>query len=187
MVEQRPFKAWVLGSSPRPITSFSMKISTPRFVLRRFDLSDALFLYEMNLDSEVLKYTGDVPFTDILAASNFINAYDHYNLYGVGRWMILDRTEKNRRYGWCGLKYHPEQEYYDIGFRLKKKFWGRGIATECARECLEFAEEHGHTPVVGRVHPQNFASKAVLIKLGLNYIETIQENSEVFELFKRMD
>ena len=37
LVEQRPFKAWVLGSSPRPVTTEGLPISgSPFFFYRHF-------------------------------------------------------------------------------------------------------------------------------------------------------
>jgi ribosomal-protein-alanine N-acetyltransferase len=53
------------------------------------NLADAQLAYDLNLNPEVIKYTGDVPFKNIEEARSFIIDYDHYSKYGFGRWAVI--------------------------------------------------------------------------------------------------
>ena len=56
-----------------------MKIlETERLYLREMTLEDAENLYLLNLDSEVIRYTGDKTFENIENAKMFLEGYDHY-------------------------------------------------------------------------------------------------------------
>ena len=55
----------------------------------------------------------------------------------------------------------------EIGWRLGRRFWGRGTATAAARIALDRAREAGVTRVVAMVHAENVASLTVARKLGL--------------------
>ncbi len=42
-----------------------MLFESERLYYRRFEEADASFFYELNLDEEVMKYTGDVAFESV--------------------------------------------------------------------------------------------------------------------------
>ena len=143
-------------------------LQTDRFILREMTVEDAKDTFELNSDPEVLKYTGDIPFKDITEARSFLKSYDSYQKYGFGRWAIISK-KSNNYLGWCGLKYDPQIDEYDIGFRLFKKYWNKGIATETAKACIKFGFEHFNIKtIVGRAMIENSASIQVLKKIGLN-------------------
>lgn len=144
-------------------------LETPRLILREMTPEDAASAFEMNSDPDVLRYTGDVPFTDVEDARNFLVAYDHYRKYGFGRWAVI-RKEDGAWMGFCGLKYTPDHHEYDVGYRLMKKYWGQGYATEAATaSVLAGIERFGLTRIVGRVMRNNHASIKVLEKSGLSF------------------
>lgn len=149
-----------------------MKIlETPRLYLREMTSEDAESAYLLNLDPEVIQYTGDDPFESIEEAREFLEKYESYKKYGFGRWAVILK-ETDEYLGWCGLKYTPELDEFDIGYRLMKKFWGKGYATEAAEVCLKLGfEQFNMKTIVGRVMPANSASLRVLEKIGLTYLE----------------
>lgn len=53
--------------------------------MRNLKIDDAEDLYALNLDQEVIKFTGDHPFENLQAAGDFLTSYDQYGKYGVGR------------------------------------------------------------------------------------------------------
>ena len=56
----------------------------------------------------------------------------------------------------------------EVGYRLRVSAWGRGLATEGARALVRYGmHELGLDRVVGLTHPDNDASKQVLMKAGL--------------------
>ncbi len=144
-------------------------IETERLYLKEFSLSDAESMYALNLDPEVLKYTGDEPFNSIEEARDFIEYYKQYQLYGFGRWSVFIK-ERNEYIGWCGLKYTEDKNEYDIGFRFLKEHWNKGFATETAAACLNFGFENLQIDrIVGRAMSVNFASIKVLEKIGMQF------------------
>ena len=154
-----------------------MKIlETPRLVLREMTPEDAESAYILNSDPEVLRYTGDDPFESVEEACEFLGKYESYKKYGFGRWAVILK-ETGEYLGWCGLKYTPELDEFDIGYRLMKKFWGKGYATEAAEACLELGfNQFGMKTIVGRAMPENEASVRVLEKIGLTFYENRKED-----------
>lgn len=62
---------------------------------------------------------------------------------GIGRWAIIEK-KTNDFIGWTGLKFvtdltNNHKHYNDLGYRLRKKYWGKGIATETAFASLSYA------------------------------------------------
>jgi len=77
----------------------------------------------------------------------------------------------NEHVGCCGLQpYRLEDGIPELGFHLRPKFWGRGLAPEAARAVIDFAfGTMGAKGLSAGHHPQNLASKRVIEKLGFRY------------------
>lgn len=142
---------------------------TNRLLLRELEPADAEAFFGLNADPEVVKYTGDRPFESIDAARHFLENYDQYEKFGYGRWAVILK-ETGEFIGWCGLKYTPELEETDLGFRFFRRFWGRGYATEAAQACINFGFSHFKLKrIVGRAMAANIASVRVLEKTGFKF------------------
>jgi len=123
----------------------------------------------LNEDPEVIKYTGDKPFADLDAARNFLSGYSQYMLYSVGRLAVI-RKEDGAFLGWCGLRYQPDKNEYDIGFRFFRKYWNNGYATEAANACINYGfTVRKISSIIGCAVKENKASIKVLEKLGMTY------------------
>jgi RimJ/RimL family protein N-acetyltransferase len=162
-------------------------IETDRLTLREFVVSDYKKLYELNSDSDVLKYTGDFPFNSVLDAKRFIENYSDYKRNGFGRWVVIHKGS-NKFLGWCGLKLN-EENIVDIGFRFFKKEWNKGYATESAKAVLNFGfNSLGIDKIIGRTASNNVASIKVLEKLNMNFWKVADcqgiENSLYYTLSK---
>ena len=130
---------------------------------------DAQDAFELNTDPDVLRYTGDVPFASVEEARTFLANYDAYTKWGYGR-MNCYLRETGEYIGWCGLKYHPDEQETDLGYRLKKKFWNQGFATEASRLCLQYGFEELQLPfIVARIMKENLASISVAEIAGMRY------------------
>ncbi|WP_158854093.1 GNAT family N-acetyltransferase [Saccharothrix deserti] len=58
----------------------------------------------------------------------------------------------------------------EIAYAVHPRLWGQGIATAAARELLRMGfSEHGLHRISGTCDPRNFASAAVLRKIGMRY------------------
>ncbi len=161
----------------------SFHLETERLYLREITPDDAQFAYDLNLDEEVIRYTGDGPFESVAAAKEFLEKYDHYRKYGFGRWAVVRKSD-NEILGWCGLKYSEDKDEFDIGFRFFKKYWNAGYATESAAACLKIGfEKFDMKTIVGKARKENLASIRVLEKLGLSYSISYEEDGENWEVY----
>lgn len=162
-------------------------IETERTIMRRLSKEDAIDFYNLNLDKEVLKYTGDQPFENIQASIDFLTNYDQYEKYGVGRLAVIDkRTFKF--IGWCGLRYSREKNEYDIGFRFLKNYWNKGFATETAKKCLEYGFEALKIDrIVGRAMKENIGSIKVLEKIGMKFKENFDFEEQIGIIYELTD
>lgn len=146
-------------------------IETDRLLLRTFDEDDAPLLFELNLDPEVTRYTLD-PMIDVDHAKKVLTEVilPQYALYNHGRWAV--HLKPNLEFiGWSGLKYIPERNEIDLGYRFKKIFWGKGYATESAYACLQYGfQKLNMQRIVGRALVGNAGSINVLKKCGMQYI-----------------
>jgi len=161
-------------------------LETERLYLRRMTPEDAINLYLLNLDTTVIKFTGDQSFDSIESAKLFLENYDHYKKYGFGRWAVISKSN-NEFLGWCGLKFRQEENVVDIGFRLKRKYWSNGYATEAAFKCLEIGFTKYNLPIiVGRAMKENVSSIRVLEKIGLSFLKPFNfDGNEGVVYFKK--
>ncbi|MFA7273504.1 MAG: GNAT family N-acetyltransferase [Crocinitomicaceae bacterium] len=165
-------------------------LETERTLLRKLTKADAEDFYALNLDEEVVKYTGDKPFENLQAYIEFLTNYDQYDKYGVGRLAVIDK-ETSKFIGWCGLKYSQDKNEYDIGFRFQRNYWNKGYATETAKKCLDFGfSELKIKKVVGRAMKENLGSIRVLEKIGMTFKENFDfegREGAIYELTKNND
>ena len=168
----------------KALTLSRLELYTERLSLRPFRKEDGAAVYELNDDPEVLQYTGDVQFEDVTASEVFLEGYSQYVEYGVGR-MIVTLKETGEILGWCGLKYHPDTDEYDIGYRFYKRHWGKGYATESATAVMEdgFARL-GMKQIVGRARIENTTSIRVFEKLQMQYVGDFVEDDQNWVLYK---
>ena len=147
-------------------------LQTPRLTLRRFTEADAALVLALNSDPDVLKYLHERPLTDEADAKNIISKIilpQYAN--NLGRWAI-QLNDTNEFIGWCGLKYRPELDEIDLGYRLVKSVWGKGYATEAAKAVIDYGLNKLNLPVItGRAHIENAASLCILEKIGMQYIK----------------
>lgn len=146
-------------------------IETERLLLRTFTIEDAALIYDLNLDPDVILYTYD-PIKDIGHAQMILEQVilPQYALYNHGRWAVHLKPQPEF-IGWCGLKYIPQRNEIDLGYRFKKQFWGKGYATEAAHACIKYGfEKMGLHRIIGRAIPENTASLHVLEKCGMTFL-----------------
>jgi len=125
----------------------------------------------LNSDPEVLKYLHEPVVKDETHAVEILRTIilPQYEK-DLGRWAIHTK-EKNEFIGWCGLKYRPEINEIDLGYRFVKTAWGKGYATEAAGATLDHGFKKLRLPLItGRAHIDNIASIKVLEKIGMQYI-----------------
>lgn len=156
----------------------TFELETTRLWLREFRPDDAAGLYTLDSDPLVHRYLGNSPITALAQAQETI-AYvlQQYATHGIGRWVVIEK-QSGQFVGWSGLKFVTDEanghiNYYDLGYRLLPAFWGKGYATESAQAALAYGFEVLQTDrVAGSVHADNHASRRVLEKCGLRYVNS---------------
>jgi [ribosomal protein S5]-alanine N-acetyltransferase len=144
---------------------------TPRLILRRFTEADAPLILQLNSDPEIVKYVHEpVLETQEQAKKILLEIILPQYKNNLGRWAM--HTKDNMDFiGWCGLKYRPERDEIDLGYRLIQKAWGRGYATEAAKHTLDQGFKALDLKLItGRAHIENMASIKVLEKIGMDFI-----------------
>lgn len=169
-----------------------MKIfaETSRLILRELLPSDAEGMFELDSDPDVHRYLGNKPITDIEKSREVIAfVRQQYIDNGIGRWAMVEK-ETDNFIGWAGLKLVKEMtnnhiDYYDVGYRLIKKYWGFGFATEAARASLDYGfDVLKLNDLYGVTDANNLASRKVLEKVGLRFVEAFNEESVPLYWFK---
>jgi RimJ/RimL family protein N-acetyltransferase len=126
-------------------------------------------MFKLGSDPDVIKYA-DTPARDLEEARERLEQgplFD-YEKYGYGRFAV-ELKETGKVIGFCGIKYLPEIDLPEVGYRYLKEYWGRGIGTEAAKACVEFAREDLKiTKLVALIIPENIASIKVAEKLGMS-------------------
>ncbi len=157
-------------------------IQTNRLLIRQVIDEDELGFYQLDTDPEVHKYLGNNPSTnmdEIRRTIKFIQ--QQYIDNGIGRFSVIER-ETNNFIGWAGLKLITEEtnghiNYYDLGYRLSQKFWGKGFATESAEAILTYGfNEMQLKEIFAIADSGNEGSKNILQKIGLQFVETFDYN-----------
>ncbi len=157
-------------------------IETSRLILQDMLPEHANGLFAMDSDPLVHTYLGNNPVNDIQHVYDYIdNIQKQYQRNGIGRWTVIEK-QSGDVIGWGGLKFIDDRTYnnrthfYDIGYRLGSKFWGKGYATEIAAA----SRDHAFNTIkvktlIGLANIDNLASRAVLLKTGLKFKEYFED------------
>ena len=146
-----------------------IQIETSRLILREFSPDDDEQMFLLNSDPDVIKYTGDLPYPSVEEARNSLIQYDQYRKYNCGRLAMITK-DSSEFLGWCGLKYVEDAKETDLGFRLHKKYWNKGYASEAGNACLKYGFTTLDLPVIiAHAMNENKASIHVLEKLGMKF------------------
>lgn len=153
-------------------------VETERLILRELLPTDVDGMYELDSDPAVHKYLGNNPVKDkaqIIEVINFVR--QQYIDNGIGRWAIIEKTN-NTFIGWAGLKLVKEMtnnhiNHYDLGYRLIRKYWGQGLATESAKAAVAYGfDQLNIKEIFAAAHIENHSSNNLLQKLGFKLVET---------------
>jgi ribosomal-protein-alanine N-acetyltransferase len=152
-------------------------IETERLYFRELQASDDQNIFNLDSDAEVHRYLGNKPLHHIEQARDVIKFIrQQYIDYGIGRLAIIEK-ETNDFIGWGGFKLitdvvNGHQNYYDLGYRLLRKHWGKGYATESSKAAVDYAFNQLKLRVVyGIADMKNLSSQKVLAKCGFSNVD----------------
>lgn len=112
------------------------------------------------------------------------DVFGDYQKYGYGR-LAIEWKENHKFIGFAGLKYLEDLEEVDLGYRLFSEYWGKGIATEAGKACLEFGFlKLNLEKIIAMILPDNRKSERVLDKLKMTYLKDFLEDGELIKIFQ---
>ena len=158
-----------------------MITETERLVIRNWQNSDLALFHHINSDDRVMAF--------------FANRRDLKQSSELMRWLANDIGETG--YGFFALQTKADGQpigfaglslvnfaalpagTVEIGWRLGADFWGRGYATEAARELLRLGfEDRGLDEIVSFAVPANTRSIRVMERLGMQRREDLDFHND---------
>jgi RimJ/RimL family protein N-acetyltransferase len=153
-----------MPKSPYLFTSVRLGFRT----WRPFDLDD---FAAINKDPEVMRYFQKPLSTKETHAmiDRMVTLFEEKGYC----YFAVDMLSNRELIGTIGLGWKTFEADFtpcvDIGWRLAKKWWNQGLATEGAMACLDFARQQGITEVLSMASVENTASIEVMKKIGMSY------------------
>lgn len=146
------------------------QLVTARLVMRRWRPEDEAAMVAINSDPEVTRYLNR-PVTAAATAAFHASVVEHWERHGFG-FYALELREDGRFVGFTGVGYPnflPELAARpELGWRLAREAWGRGLATEAALAARDNAFGRlGLAELISIIHPENVASCRVAAKVGM--------------------
>src|SRR5687768_8011989 len=90
---------------------------------------------------------------------------------GLGIWATILK-DTGSFIGASGLVYYDNTTEIEIGYRMLKEYWNKGYATEASLGLLDYGfRTLGLGKIVSSAHVENFASRRVMEKIGMSYID----------------
>ena len=158
-------------SEPAP----DVYLETDRLILRRFTEDDLDDIEALDADPAVMRYiNGGRPTPREELRTEYLPFWMAYYERGRawGFWAAIDRAT-GEFLGWFHLRPLPSDppDEPELGYRLTRTSWGRGLATEGSRALIDMAfERHGARRVHASTMKVNDASWRVMEKAGMRFV-----------------
>lgn len=135
-------------------------------------------------DAEVMRYIQDGrPWSAARVEKWILRQQRAFAKLGYSLFKLADKTDGSIA-GMCGIQPYGETET-EIGWWLRRDFWGRGLATEAAREVLRFGlYDRDLSEIVAIADPRNHASIHVMRKLGMIAAGAVVEDGRELVKFR---
>ena len=152
-----------------------MNLQTLRCIIRKFATDDALDLYKTLSDEKVMEYIE--PAFDMEQTKEFI---EEAGLCEPPLVYALVWKESGEVVGHV-IFHQYEEDSYEIGWIIRREYWGRGIADEVTRALIEYAKGLDINSVVIECDAEQEASKHIALKNGFLY-EGEDDGCDVYRL-----
>jgi RimJ/RimL family protein N-acetyltransferase len=141
-------------------------------VLRRWRPADKDPFARLNSDQEVMEFFPRV--LDRMESDAFADRIEEgFRALGYGLWAV-ELPGKAEFIGYIGLALQdfeaPFTPAVEVGWRLAKDYWGRGLASEGARAAIaDGFDRVGLEEIVSFTSPANLRSVGVMQRLGMTH------------------
>jgi RimJ/RimL family protein N-acetyltransferase len=162
------------------------ELDTPRLLIRQRTLADLDACIEMDRDPDVTRYIAG-PWCDPVAHRRFVEFRIRRSYPpGLGYWTIRETNSPQRFLGWVLLiPDHGVGPEVEVGWRLVRDAWGKGIATEAAQRILQHAFDGIRLPrVIAEIASENVASRRVAEKIGMRRVVSAKRGDGQFDRYQ---
>jgi [ribosomal protein S5]-alanine N-acetyltransferase len=145
-----------------------MILETPRLILRPFAADDLDCMAELMANKDFMRFSmGPMKREQV---QGFLDKVIGWNRDGLPSQFAMIVRSSGTLAGYCGFFHHEVdgKMEIEIGYRLQRDFWNRGLTTEAARA----VRDHGFRDlkleyVISLIHPENQPSRRVAEKNGM--------------------
>lgn len=157
--------------------------TTPRLRLTPIGPAHADTLFALHQDPGIAEWYG--PWTEEDARDAAAHMGGAWRTEGVHKWLAHHR-ESGELIGRGGLSYAEVEgvRRLEVGWAVRRLFWGQGYATEIGRAALAVAfDDLGASEVVSFTETHNHRSRAVMERLGFTHHHDFLHRGEPFALY----
>jgi RimJ/RimL family protein N-acetyltransferase len=144
-------------------------LETKRLILRELLPDDLDAMAAIHSDPETMRFYPAV--RDRAGVAAWIERNRRrYADDGHGLWAMVLKSD-NEVVGDCGLTRQSVDgvDEIEIGYHVRRDFWGRGYAPEAARACQAYGfTQLGAAHLISLIRPENLPSRRVAEKTGLS-------------------
>lgn len=160
-------------------------LETKRLKLRLLKEGDESLLFPLHADPDVMLKIGP-PDSNLEHTKEKVRDNLNYMRSHPGHGIFLAFLA-DEFIGWGVLVHIEKNEEYpiEVGYRLHKKFWGQGFATEIALALRDHAKKIGVEVLAGITAQDNLASMRVLEKIGMQF-RSIQKYYNLYVQYYEM-
>lgn len=149
-------------------------LETDRFILRKFNMTDAHDIYINWLsDKDSAKYNAWRVHSSIEVTKEYLSEWiDSYKKDNYYHWAIEDKDSEEVIGSITVSNIKKRKKYCEIGYTIAKKLWNKGIATEVLNCVLNYlTNSEGFETVCAFHDVRNEASGRVMKKAGMTFVK----------------
>ena len=167
------WRSFCSATAPEDRATGMTVLATERLLLRRWKDSDRPPFSRLNADPRVMEFMpGPLSRQESDRLADQIESHSRERGFGL---YAAELRQDHSFIGFVGLAVPSFQAHFtpcvEIGWRLSADYWGRGLATEGAREVIRHAfAELGLEELVSFTAPGNLRSRRVMEKLGMTHL-----------------
>ncbi|HAZ12983.1 MAG: hypothetical protein A2X86_09340 [Bdellovibrionales bacterium GWA2_49_15] len=158
-------------------------LETERIYLKKLVPGDERYLLDLDSDPAVMTYLTDGRPSTLQEAraglERILSLYEKHQ-HRLGFWLAIEKSS-GEFMGWFlfrPCKQHPDDlRIIELGYRLKKKFWRQGFATEMSKALINKGfQEFGIDSIFAKTMKLNIGSQCVMKKIGMTFEKEFLEN-----------
>lgn len=137
-------------------------MTTERLKIRKFEKDDLMELYNLLSDEDVMEFI-EPPFS-LERTSEFLNSValiDNPLIYAV--------EDFDRNFIGYVIFHEYDDESFELGWILNKKYWGKGYADELTKAFIEHSSDIGKNLII-ECDPNQEISKRIAVKNDFEFI-----------------